>query len=76
MDPPVQALLWDFTSLWASNSTLKSVLDAIVARHRDARVASPVQCHLAYPRLTRCLAALARVLGRMGTSKESPATWL
>jgi hypothetical protein len=51
----------------ASNSTLKSVVDSIVARHREARVASPVQGHLGYTRLARCL---ARVLGRPHNHKR------
>ena len=33
----LQALLWEFTSLGATSSTLKSIVDAIVARHWDAR---------------------------------------
>jgi hypothetical protein len=63
----LQALLWEFTSLGASNSTLKSVVNAIVARHRDARLPSPLQGHLSYSRLTRCL---ARVLGRPHNFKQ------
>ncbi len=41
--PVLQALLWEFTSLGASNSTLKGVMDSIVARHRDARLPSPTK---------------------------------
>jgi hypothetical protein len=65
--PVLQALLWELTSLGASNSTLKSVVDAVVARHRDARLQSPLQGHLSYSRLTRCL---ARVLGRPHSFKQ------
>jgi hypothetical protein len=51
----------------ACPSTLKSVVDAIVARHRDARRQSPLQGHLSYSRLTRCL---ARVLDRPNNFKQ------
>ena len=57
----LQALLWEFTSLGASNATLKSVLDSIISRHREARLPSPIQGHMSYTRLTGCL---ARILGR------------
>jgi len=63
----LQAMLWDFTSLGASNSTLKSIVDAVVSRHREARLPSPVQGPLAYSRLIRCL---ARVLGRPRSHKQ------
>jgi hypothetical protein len=59
--PSLQAMLWDFTSLGASNSALKSIVDAVVARHREAQLPSPAHGHTSYSRLTRCL---ARVLGR------------
>ncbi len=65
--PVLQALVWELTSLGASNSTLKSIVDAVVARHRDARLQSPLQGHLSYSRLTRCL---ARVLGRPHSFKQ------
>ncbi len=51
--PVLQAMLWELTSLGASNFTLKSIVDAVVARHRDARLQSPLQGHLSYSRLTR-----------------------
>jgi hypothetical protein len=51
----------------ACPSTLKSVVDAIVARHRDARRQSPLQGHLSYSRLTRCL---TRVLGQPNNFKQ------
>ena len=68
MPPPVlQALLWEFTSLGATNSTLKSIVDAIITRHREAQLPSPLQGHTSYSRLTRCL---ARVLGRPHAHKR------
>ena len=68
MPPPVlQALLWEFTSLGATNSTLKSIVDAILTRHREAQLPSPLQGHTSYSRLTRCL---ARVLGRTHDHKR------
>ncbi len=62
----LQALLWEFTSLSASNATLKSVLDSIISRHREASLPSPIQGHMSYTRLTSCL---ARVLGRLHNHK-------
>ncbi len=68
MDTTVlQAMLWDFTSMGASNSVLKSIVDTVVARHREARLPSLVQGHMSYSRLTRCL---ARVLGRPHAHKQ------
>ena len=68
----LQAMLWDFTSLGASNSVLKSIVDSVLARHRSAHLPSPVQGPMSYSRLTRCL---ARVLGRphdhkMGVTRD------
>ena len=54
----LQAMLWDFTAMEASRSTLKAVVDAVIARHRDTRMDSPVSCRLSYFRLTRCLGRL------------------
>ena len=54
----LQAMLWDFTAMGASRSTLKAVVDAVIARHRDTRLESPVSGHLSYFRLTRCLGRL------------------
>jgi hypothetical protein len=42
----------------ASRSVLKSVVDSVIARHRDARLPSPVSGHMSYFRLTRCLGRL------------------
>jgi hypothetical protein len=36
------AMLWDFTAMSASKSTLKAMVDAVVARHRAGRLPSPV----------------------------------
>jgi hypothetical protein len=68
----LQALLWEFTSLCASNATRKSVLDSIISQHRESRLPSPIQGHMSYTRLTGCL---ARVLGRphnhkMGVTRD------
>jgi hypothetical protein len=62
----LQAMLWDFTSLGASNSMLKSIVDAIIAHHRDAQLPSPVSGHTGYRRLTQCL---ARVVERPQKTK-------
>ena len=37
----LQAMLWDFTSMGATNSTLKSIVDAVISRHRDAQFPPP-----------------------------------
>jgi hypothetical protein len=68
----LQAMLWDFATMGASNSTLKAVLDAVLARHREARLPPPISGHLAYHRLAR---ALGRVLGtqrphKMGITRD------
>jgi hypothetical protein len=42
----LQAMLWDFTAMGASRSTLKSVVDAVIAKHRDSRLPSPVEGHM------------------------------
>jgi hypothetical protein len=65
--PILQAMLWEFTPLSSSNSTLKSIVDSIVASHRDARLPSPIQGHMSYTRLTKCL---ARVLGQPHNHKR------
>ena len=55
------AMLWDFTAMGAFRSTLKSIVDAAIARHRDSRdghLPSLVTGPAAYSRLTRCLGSL------------------
>ena len=54
----LQAMLWDLTAMGASKSTLKSVVDSVIARHRDAHLPSPVTGHMTYSRLVRCLGRL------------------
>ena len=72
--PPtaLQAMLWDFASMGATNSTLKSIVDAVISRHRDAHLTPPVSGPGAYLRLTRCL---GRVMGtqrphRFGVTRD------
>ena len=72
------ALIWDCTAMGASRSVLKAVVDAIIARHRDARLDSPVTGHMGYNRLTRCL---GRLLGsqhphKMAITRDMVATLL
>ena len=74
--PPatLRAMLWDFVTMGATNATLKSIVDAVIARHRDAQLPSPVSGNMAYQRLTGCL---ARVLGtqrphKMGVTPTHP----
>ena len=59
--PTLQALLWDFTSLGAAFSTLKSIVDAIIGEHKKARLPSPVGGHFCYNKVK---AILQRVLGK------------
>ena len=68
----LQAMLWDFTAMGASRSVLKSVVDSVISRHRDAQLPSPVTGHMSYFRLTRCL---GRLLGtqhphKMGVTRD------
>ena len=56
----------------ASNSTLKSIVDVVLARHRSAHLPSPDQGPMSYSRLVRCL---ARVLShphshKMGVTRD------
>jgi hypothetical protein len=73
MHPDVlHAMLWDFTAMGASKSTLKSIVDSVISRHRDAQLKSPVSGHMSYFRLTRCL---GRLLGtqhphKMGITRD------
>ena len=57
----LHAMLWEFTTMGASKSTLKAVLDSVIARHRSANLPSPVAGGMAYTRLVR---SLGRLLGR------------
>ena len=34
----LRATLWDFITLGATNATLKSIVNAVIARHRDAQL--------------------------------------
>ena len=66
------AMLWDFTAMGASKSTLKAIVDAVIARHRAGHLPSPVAGNMAYSRLTR---SLGRLLGtqhphKMGVTRD------
>jgi hypothetical protein len=66
------AMLWDFIAMGASKSTLKSVVDAVNARHRAGQLPSPVSGNMAYSRLVR---SLGRLLGtqhphKMGVTRD------
>ena len=68
------AVLWDFTAMGTSRSTrLKSIIDAVTARHRDEHLPSPVSGPAAHSRFTRCL---GRLLGtqhphKMGVTRDT-----
>ena len=66
------AMLWEFIAMGSSRSTLKAVVDAVIARHRSAQLPSPVSGDMTYSRLTRCL---GRLLGtqhphKMGVTRD------
>ncbi len=48
----LRAMLWDhdFITMGATHATLKSIVDAVIARHREALPPSPVSGNLAYQR--------------------------
>ena len=62
----LHAMLWDFTAMGGSRSTIKSIVDAVIAKHREARLSSPVVGHMSYSRLSRCL---GRLLGKQQKHK-------
>ncbi len=41
-----------------SRSTIKSVVDAVISRHRAAWLPSPLDSHMEYTRFTRCISRL------------------
>jgi hypothetical protein len=49
-----------------SRSTIKSIVDAVIAKHRESGLPSPVTGHMSYSRLSRCL---GRLLGKQQTHK-------
>jgi hypothetical protein len=59
-------MLWDFTAMGASKSTLKAIVDAVLSRHRAAGATSPLSGPMAYSRLARCL---GRLLGKQHPHK-------
>ncbi len=61
-------MLWDFTVMGASRSTLKSIVDSVIARHRDGNLPPPVTGPAAYSRLARCL-------GRLLGTQHPPQAW-
>ena len=65
-------MLWDFTSMGATKSTFKSIVDAVIARHCKAQLPSPLSGPRSYLRLTSCL---GRLLGiqhphKMGITRD------
>ena len=65
-------MLWDFTSMGATKSTLKSIVDAVISRHREAQLPTPLTWPRSYLRLTSCL---GRLLGtqhqhKMGITRD------
>jgi hypothetical protein len=54
----LRALLWEVTSAGGSKSVVKSILDAVIAKHREAGLESPLSSGMTYSRLNRCLGRL------------------
>ena len=52
----LRGMLWGFITMGNTHATLKSIVDAVIARHHEAHLPSPVSGNLAYQRLTGCLA--------------------
>jgi hypothetical protein len=55
----LHTMLWVFSAMGGSRFTLKAIVNAFIARHRDVRVDSLVSGHMTYSRLARCLGRLA-----------------
>jgi hypothetical protein len=67
MDPrAMRALLWEAVTMGASKSVLKALLDAILSRHRDAGLPSPLAAGMTYTQLFRCV---GRLLGKQHKHK-------
>ena len=54
----LQAMVWEFTAMGGSHSTIKAILDAVISRHRDVGLPSPLPGHMEYTRFVRCIARL------------------
>lgn len=57
----LQAMFWEFTAMGGSQSTLRSILNAVITRHRDAGFLSPLDGYMEYTRFVRCI---SRLLGK------------
>jgi hypothetical protein len=67
MSPAVmRALLWESITIGASKSVLKAMLDAILSRHRDAGLPSPLAGNMTYSQLFNCV---GRLLGKQQKHK-------
>ncbi len=62
----MRALLWEFITIGASKSVLKAMLDAILSRHRDAGLPSPLAGNMTYSQLFNCV---GRLLGKQQKHK-------
>jgi hypothetical protein len=60
----LHAVLWDFTAM--GGLTIKAIVDVVIAKHREARLASPVVGRMSYSRLSSCL---GRLLGKQQNYK-------
>ena len=67
MDPRVlRAFLWEAVTSGASKPVLKGLLDAILSRHRDASLPSPLASGMTYTQLFRCV---GRLIGKQHKHK-------
>ena len=56
--PTLQALIWECTAVGGTRAVIRSLLDAIIARHRDTGLPSPLAGPMEYTRFTRCISRL------------------
>jgi len=54
----LQAMVWEFTAMGGSRAVIRSILDAVIARHRDSGLSSPLAGPMEYTRFTKCIARL------------------
>jgi hypothetical protein len=69
----MRALVWEAITIGASKSVIKAMLDAILSRHRDAGLPSPLAGNMTYSQLFNCV---GRLLGKQQKKNSpSPGRW-
>ena len=54
----LQALVWECTAVGGTRDVIRSLLDGIISRHRDAGLRSPLAGPMEYSRFTKCISRL------------------